>query len=353
MLADYKPDTSITFARNPNYWRKDPLHPENTLPYIDMLKMLVIPDKSTAMAAMRTGGIDMIASSSITGGSGTRGTISLDDALSLIQGNPKLEHVEYPGTRMWTLGMRTDKPELPWTNLKVRQALNMAIDKQTIVDTFYQGHASVQYPLLGNYPEYSSYRVRFENLPESTRALLEYHPDKAKQLMTEAGFASGFTATVVCRQTDIDALMIVRDYWKKNLNVELKFDIKDSSTFLSFQGKHEQMMIMDNFQLDSVESFYPYKTVGAFNFSTVNDTKANEMITLFSNNWRDRNKQLEILADYTPYIIDQAWYPYWPVQNNVNLWHPWVKNFYGCSVYPEYEYYYVWIDQDMKAQMKK
>ena len=44
MLMDYVTGAALTFARNPNYWRKDPVHPENRLPYLDSVKMMIIPD---------------------------------------------------------------------------------------------------------------------------------------------------------------------------------------------------------------------------------------------------------------------------------------------------------------------
>ncbi|MBI4283945.1 MAG: hypothetical protein HY663_05690 [Chloroflexi bacterium] len=61
MLADYVPSSVVTLIKNPNYWDKDPIGPGkgNQLPYIDTLKLLIIADISTQMAAFRTGRLDL------------------------------------------------------------------------------------------------------------------------------------------------------------------------------------------------------------------------------------------------------------------------------------------------------
>lgn len=51
MLTNFVTGNSMTLKRNPDYWGNDERHPENRLPYADELKVLLIPDNTTAMAA--------------------------------------------------------------------------------------------------------------------------------------------------------------------------------------------------------------------------------------------------------------------------------------------------------------
>ena len=60
MLTDYVLDSSITFKKNPDYWRNDPKYPENRIPYIDEMRMLIFPELATRMAALRTGKVDWV-----------------------------------------------------------------------------------------------------------------------------------------------------------------------------------------------------------------------------------------------------------------------------------------------------
>ena len=60
MFKDFVPGSSATLVKNPNYWGYDERYPQNKLPYIDTLKVLIIPNTATTMAAMRTGKIDVM-----------------------------------------------------------------------------------------------------------------------------------------------------------------------------------------------------------------------------------------------------------------------------------------------------
>jgi len=65
MLTDYVTSSSLTYEKNPDYWSNDPVHPENPIPYLDSLKLLIISDLSSQQAAFRTGKMDMMANVSV------------------------------------------------------------------------------------------------------------------------------------------------------------------------------------------------------------------------------------------------------------------------------------------------
>jgi peptide/nickel transport system substrate-binding protein len=108
---------------------KDPLRPENSLPYLDGVRWIVIPDYSTRVAAMRTDKADYIRQ------------ISLEDRNSLLQSKPQLQYRASLDNTGYLIYMRIDKPELPFHDIRVRQALSMAIDRQAIKKDFYLGDA--------------------------------------------------------------------------------------------------------------------------------------------------------------------------------------------------------------------
>jgi len=60
ILKDFVSGSAATLVSNPNYWGYDERYPQNKLPYIDTLKVLIIPDQATALAALRTGKVDVI-----------------------------------------------------------------------------------------------------------------------------------------------------------------------------------------------------------------------------------------------------------------------------------------------------
>ncbi|MSO64743.1 MAG: hypothetical protein EXQ85_02885 [Alphaproteobacteria bacterium] len=80
----------------------------------------------------------------------------------------------------------------PMKDLRVRQALNYAVNKQTIVDNIYKGAASVASQAA--VPQAVGFNKELKGY--------EYNPTKAKQLLSEAGFASGFDMEIRAITTD-------------------------------------------------------------------------------------------------------------------------------------------------------
>ena len=78
-------NAALTAVANPTYWGHDERHPQNKLPYVSGIKLLIIANQSTALAAVRTGKIDAI------------------DGLTLVQSqqmkttNPAMAQRTYPG----------------------------------------------------------------------------------------------------------------------------------------------------------------------------------------------------------------------------------------------------------------
>ena len=126
ILTDFVPGSSATMVKNPNYWGYDQRYPQNQLPYVDTVKFLIIPDNATALAAMRTGKIDVLDG------------ISLQDAQSMQKTNPEM--LQFSMSIIYCyLDPRNDVA--PFNDIRVRKAMQMAIDLPTIAKTFYAGTA--------------------------------------------------------------------------------------------------------------------------------------------------------------------------------------------------------------------
>jgi peptide/nickel transport system substrate-binding protein len=111
-----------------------------------------------------------------------------------------------PVIRLGGLTPRFRNDAVPWAKRQVRQALNYAIDKQTIVDTIFHGHASVA-GADAPAPEWL-------DLPPYA-----YDPERAKALLSAAGYPNGFDITLRTYATTPGAeLPILADavalYWR-------------------------------------------------------------------------------------------------------------------------------------------
>ncbi len=349
ILKDVVPDSSYTLVRNPNYWAKNPIGPGkgNQLPYLDGVVWLDIRDPSTRLAALRTARIDYV-------GTESESNLLREDVQGLLRTNPELKSYGYrPKTK--GIFMRTDKPELPFDDIRVRRALYMALDFQGIVKDYYGGDAAILTCPVD--PVFQAAYTPIEQLPESTRELFSFKPDKAKQLLAEAGYPKGFKTTILITPDEVDVLSIIKDSWSK-IGVDLLLEVKESSVHRSIRlvRSHQEMITGDTKPASQARRTTEMPT-GWTNASMVNDPWIVEQTArkfAFENmgNTALRN-QLD--KEYALYVLDKAYWIQLPAPNISNVWQPWVKNYRGENMIGLPKswvwLYYTWLDQTLKNEM--
>jgi peptide/nickel transport system substrate-binding protein len=150
----------IQLNKNEDYYVED-------IPHLDQLIFRVIPDNSSRFTALQTGEVDMIDG------------LSPDDA-GAVESDGNLDLIKRPGFNIGYLAFNMEKE--PFDDPKVRKALNYAINKDSIIDAFYNGMAEkavnpIPSSLWGYNEDIEGY---------------EYDPEKAKELLAEAGYEDGF-----------------------------------------------------------------------------------------------------------------------------------------------------------------
>jgi len=344
MMTDFVNGSSCTFVRNPNFWQKDPLLPENQLPYLDTLKFLIIPDISTQLSALRTGKIDH------------HWFLTLEDAKTLLQAHPELQYKKFLSDSPAGLFMRVDKPELPFQDIRVRRALHLAINNQEIADEYYIGEAQVYNWPVVNAPDFADCFVPFDELPESAQELFSYDPEKAKQLLTEAGYPNGFKTEVCTYSGYVDLLSMVKAYWAE-IGVDLELDIREFGAYTSIGNKkiHNEMYTY------GMCSAIPFRFTRIaqdqmWNYSMVNDPIIEKAHSEINADRFDEAKRRQLMREVAPYMVDQAYVFVFPSTNVFHIWQPWVKGYHGerysgymgtLLQFPKY----IWIDQDLKYEM--
>ncbi len=345
LLTDYVSGSSFTVERNPNYWATDPLFPENKLPYLDAVKYLVIPDLSTRMAAIRTGKIDWMG--------GYWGPVQWEDAKSLIKTNPELKYMRYLYASLDAVMWRMDKPELPFSNIKVRRALSMAVNQQELLKTYYGGEADlILFPTSPYMPETW---IPFDQYPDSVKELYTYNPEKAKQLLAEAGFPNGFKTEIVCTQPAVDVLSIIKSYFAK-IGVDMDIQVKEPGVLTSISaGRTYNQMIYSALTHTTSAKLWQVQWGNRLNPGGINDPKIEEAAVLQANDYFDEAKRRARIKELAPYFVDQAYNIQLPTRYVYTFWQPWVKGYngehtVGYSAFEMYSYF-LWLDQDLKANM--
>jgi len=145
------------------YWRKPP--------HVKTLILRSVPEDATRLAMLKTGEADIAYA-------------MMGEMAEEVQRDPKLRlaHSEGKGIFFIIFNEQGD-PKSPWHDLRVRQALNYAIDRQALSEQQTLGAS----PPAGNIvPRAFEFALPIEAYP--------YDPGKAKQLLTEAGYPKGFDA---------------------------------------------------------------------------------------------------------------------------------------------------------------
>jgi peptide/nickel transport system substrate-binding protein len=153
----------ITLARNDDYW--------GTKPYLDKVVFRPLPDPSSRVASLRANEVDMIA------------VPPPDSVASLQQSGFQLSEGAPP--HVWYLSFNFNDPIMK--NKLVRQAINLAIDRQGMATTLLKDTVKPAYDVQA--PANAAY-------VENTAAY-GYNPDKAKQLLAQAGYPNGFSTQMM------------------------------------------------------------------------------------------------------------------------------------------------------------
>ncbi|WGF90744.1 ABC transporter substrate-binding protein [Marinivivus vitaminiproducens] len=175
----------LKFVKNDDYWGTD----ENgeKLPYLDGAEVRIIVDATLKVIAAEAGTVDIV------------DTIQPRD-YGRIESNPDLSLVAGPETLFNLLSFNLTAPPFK-DNLKLRQAVTTAIDRESMLKVIYPGTGIV---MQGRYPPYAQEYAK--NLKD-----YQYDPEKAAQLYRESGYSGPpLTMTMIQRDPDTTIAQIIQ-----------------------------------------------------------------------------------------------------------------------------------------------
>lgn len=358
ILTDYVLGDSLTYVRNDNYWRTNPVGPGegDQLPYLDGLEMYIVPDVATEDALLMAGEIDIL---TIT---------DPERAQYFIDNYPQLEYNKFlEEFASPIISMRTDRE--PYSDVRVRQALMLAIDNQRILDELYAGEGLLlKWPVM-YYEAYKGAYVPLEDFEDdmievlpgrniSVADLYGYNPELAKELLKAAGYEGGFSAEILVFNHPhfLDPITMVVAMWKE-VGVDVEIVPLDYTTWTArlYTRNYDHMLAGIYSGVGSYMKGINWSGPSMFNSSYVDDPVLNEarddMMAAFPN-----EAAVDALhRDMLPHLLEQVYVLGLPAGYYYTFWWPWVRNFNGeWSV----GYYnlgngakYNWIDQEMKENM--
>lgn len=314
-ITDWQFKRSMWLARNPHYWQADTVK-------LDTLEMLDIEDRNTAWLFYSSGRVDWLSEASVMvytprliadSGSPVPGALNT-------QGTRRDDIHAFPafGTYFYNFNCTDRLPDgapNPFVDPRVRQAFTMAVDKQKIVDQVVRkgNPVATTFIPVGSIPGYPTVTGR------------SYDPDRARQLLAEAGYpdGNGFPEVVILVNTGFeheDIGLAVIGMWERNLGIQGRIEGKEVKTFridkknvnfvvcrASWFGDYgDPTTFLDMFRIDNGN-----------NDSGYHDPAYDAMLDA-AEAQTDPQHRLEMLAEAERYLVNET-LPLLPMYQYVNV----------------------------------
>lgn len=202
-FVSYTAGQKIVMKKNPNYWEKG-------VPYLDQVEFRIVANTDSVLMDLKAGSIDIYPY--LTDSQAAE----LGETMDILDGNTNLVQALF-----------LNNAKKPFDSKEVRQALCYAIDRQMILDMVAGGKGT----LIGSniYPGLKSY------FDESLVNTYNYDPEKAKELLKQAGYENGFEFTVRVPsnyQFHVDTTQVIVEQLKA-VGITMKIDSIDWNTWVS------------------------------------------------------------------------------------------------------------------------
>ena len=238
-FVSYTPGQDFVVEAYEGYW-----NPE--LPYLDKVTFKIVADADTAVVQLQAGTLDIVQ------------YLSEDQVATLTDGFNIIE-----GSINYIQGLFLSQDFEPFKDVRVRQAMNYAVDKQMINDFLFNGKAHIlgthMIPAMGKY-----YNEETENY--YTRDV-----EKAKELLKEAGYENGFDLTITVPNNYSNhvaaAEIIVENLKEVGINAKIELIEMTAWTETVYQGREfESTVIAFTAKLDASTTLRNYYTESPTNF---------------------------------------------------------------------------------------
>ena len=199
MLNGWKKGDPLVLTRNPNYWKGTPT--------LDTINIEYVPDDNTRILKLQGGETDII-------------DFVPFSQLQSLNTQPNVKAQAFPIQQFSVIGI--DVEMKPLDDVKIRQAMNYALDKDAIIKTVYFGNATLMNSPI---PPGTYYDKSLPGYP--------FNLDKAKQLMAASSSPNGFTLNYPIASgsnTAQQVATIAKDQWAK-IGITVNIQSMESSVF--------------------------------------------------------------------------------------------------------------------------
>ena len=204
IFESFVPDVSLKAVKNPDYWVEGK-------PYLDAIETIFSADPVTSKMVLQAGDVDM-------------GGTSLNDVAEY----EELGFDVFLATEaIWVLVPDTANHDSPWANQKVREAVEYAIDKESIAENLGYGYLEAPYQIAPRSSTVYDPNFSWER---------KYDPDKAKQLLAEAGYPDGFDTTIIIFPPSGDDYILAVQAYLSQVGIKVDLEHTDFGKWVTYMG---------------------------------------------------------------------------------------------------------------------
>jgi len=325
IVTSAQPGAGVKFDRNPNYWKPG-------LPYVDGVDHVVVADVAQIFNALITGDVSVY-------------QLTQTNLAALEARNPDANIVRYPTTAVRGIFMPA-RPDSPYGDIRVRQAVKYAVNQDEIIERVYGGGDNAQFS--GIITPASAHLA----LPEAeARTIWGRDVARARQLLSDAGHSGGLKlplmfSTQAGSQLMGDIVQVLAAQLSE-VGIELEISDKDSITGNSLMlGKTKNYgaaLWNRTAQIpDHIDWLYKgYSLDGLFNFTEDTESVDADLQKMIDDmlSEQDADERQEIIYEIQRHIGEiaivaptPAGYQYVASQQNVMNHAPHMSEIYGIAV---------------------
>jgi peptide/nickel transport system substrate-binding protein len=344
MLKEFEKSSGFKLAKNPNYWRKD--ESGQSLPYLDGIIGHYLGDRGTQIAAFTSENIDMM---------------NAEDKVQFgtIQGlKPGLTHERFYG--QYSYGGFFSFEEPPFSDVRVRRAINLALNRQEMLTTAAFGEGVI------NPPATYGWKKGWAIPQEELLKLPGYNPDTrqkdiqdAKRLLTEAGYPNGFSANLMYGSASTNPKPIAETMASQlqNIGVNLTLRPLDRASFAAAdRDQNYEMGIIGATGRDARGDIYErFHSKGASNRKGPRDADLDALLDKYLTE-PDKTAAQKLFQDIQRRIYDQAYFIGAFERASYTIYQPWVHdvlNNYGANPIPYWSPPRAWMDVELMPEARR
>ncbi|WP_197046689.1 ABC transporter substrate-binding protein [Oceanobacillus salinisoli] len=281
-LEEWIPQQHLVLVKNEDYY--DPAH-------LEKVTFKMMPDATSQVSALQAGELDVIG---LTG-----------DLVGQFEGNDQFTILENQANSIQLMAMNLENEAL--SDVRVRQAIDLAVDKQALIEAVWWGYGE---EIGSHYPPILKEYV-------DTNDTITYDPERAKELLAEAGYAEGLELDMylpASYQAYVDAGQVIADELSK-VGITANIEIVEWATWLSdvyTNRQYDLTVVGHTGRLDPYVLLSRYHTESGENYFNYSNERVDEILTLVQKE-RDEDVRValyqemqEILAEEVPALYIQS-----------------------------------------------